>query len=1076
MNAFMAYQAFPCIPNAYHVQWAFDYLLAQYQPYAQTCTVKSWPEVLDYFCNTQTSPGRSWTIYNYHSKKEVLRYQAPKIKKYWDDLCVDHTLVAYVGKSELRPKEKIMANAPRLISPDDIENVMSAYRLFGAFHEEMIRNWEVLKVRIGFVDVFRGWDRFTRQFEGHFPLVFGDAHGWDKHFCWFAIYLTHRFFVTLLRLEGDDIQRAWNLMLHSIFSYSVAPDGTVWRQTGSRKSGEWVTSLFNSIYHEFIVVSYYHMMGFTADQIRSFPYAIMGDDNVLSHCVPEYFSYWASTFGEDFDATSKCAWKREDISFLGRTGCMYKTICVPRPLYQDRIKPALYWTDAPDKSLLTTCISRVSSIRVFSRYDPEHYSLCTKIYELLFKYAKDRGCLDDWYNSNFTTRQIDALYLGEEGALDKDITPLNDAVRAIHLYATPQSSKTMPSNRSRNKSRNAARKRRGGPRAIRKLRPNSSRSRLGRIPRRPARRLRARNRVPGLAHESGHNRYGENSRLKVEEISSSKLARVFPSQSDLKKVADKAANEQVTKMLSQAAKDVPDDDGMWAYGESEVKAHGGKMSPLQIFASAMKGKDKIGNKYAKMILNLLPFANNPKAPAPVMTICNGLGTRAVTMPGLAMARPFRVSMKAQPKLDTDRFGVTHLVHQDPLPTLIVPASTEVGKELLRVDLNPQIGPWCSQMGQYEKYRFRSVTVSYMPMVATTTAGAFAGVYEYDVDDLIAEGNGQATLERIRAHANAAVTDVWTPQHWTFKPIDNSWYYTSPYCHEKRLSTQAVFRLFAAANFANELPAALMSVTYHIEFKIPEIVSWGVGSVDAFCGKAYPPTSLETTTSSTGVTTSLGDTQNFSVTDWLSRQDQYYTDDRFQTSGAPYSAPVTNYVKMWGVMTIPSTVANTTTRTCMNFPPGAWQIIAKVPQVDSFGVNGSYAGSDGGTLRTDDKFAVSTGGHTYLTSVVQSDGFHPTPNLSDIADGYWIPDGYQINTTGLWTTAHFIAVIPTSRGIPAGITDSGTLAATIKEMQSRIDELDDEVSDLVEEEDVKRDPVVEVKYKGTKMPPMTPTVN
>lgn len=97
------------------------------------------------------------------------------------------------------------------------------------------------------------------------------------------------------------------------------------------------------------------------------------------------------------------------------------------------------------------------------------------------------------------------------------------------------------------------------------------------------------------------------------------------------------------------------------------------------------------------------------------------------------------------------------------------------------DLNPAC--WnssrlCLLAKAYEKYRFNSFTVKYVPRVSTNTSGLVAISADFDPDDELPQGEGGLTTAAQHAVFAQGTAFQSFSAHWRRDPADQQWYFAS----------------------------------------------------------------------------------------------------------------------------------------------------------------------------------------------------------------------------------------------------------------------------------------------------------
>lgn len=273
-------------------------------------------------------------------------------------------------------------------------------------------------------------------------------------------------------------------------------------------------------------------------------------------------------------------------------------------------------------------------------------------------------------------------------------------------------------------------------------------------------------------------------------------------------------------------------------GEMISKYSKKKWTWSELLSDIVGKAGEYGKKFKEIFSSFVPMGLGPNQPFRTLSLATNKPGKAVQVAKLGVeqvgiASPFTITSPGAPVMTSSPGGTYHLLHGDFLQPLVVPAGTKMGDIVFELDLDPYMGRWLAAMANFERYKIRKVAVTYNPMCPTTTSGSLAGVFEFDVDNMIPAGNSDSTMQLVMAHQTASIVDIWTPHSWIFEPEDPAeWYYVVPGGHEPRLEKQGKFRLFAGADFDAILKAALLTVTYHIEFKVAELNSGPLGSYDS----------------------------------------------------------------------------------------------------------------------------------------------------------------------------------------------------------------------------------------------------
>lgn len=216
-------------------------------------------------------------------------------------------------------------------------------------------------------------------------------------------------------------------------------------------------------------------------------------------------------------------------------------------------------------------------------------------------------------------------------------------------------------------------------------------------------------------------------------------------------------------------------------------------------------------------------------------------TRTMLLPSehvaqMGLANSFKMDGMARPLIRTTKNGYS-FIHSGLLTDVEIPADTVRGDLLYRIDISPLMETWLSSMANFEKYRFKHVFITYKPTCSATEQGGLAGVFEWDVDNPLSSGNGEDTIKDVMAHQSAHMSNVWSPAtyHFCNSEEPNEEWFVDPGSREKRFTTQGVFSLYAASDFA-ALSAGQLCVAYEVELLVPEVRSTTHGTHQIYTGK------------------------------------------------------------------------------------------------------------------------------------------------------------------------------------------------------------------------------------------------
>jgi hypothetical protein len=263
-----------------------------------------------------------------------------------------------------------------------------------------------------------------------------------------------------------------------------------------------------------------------------------------------------------------------------------------------------------------------------------------------------------------------------------------------------------------------------------------------------------------------------------------------------------------------------------------------KLSGWQKFLAGLKKALGIGAKIAQFALPFFGATSANGTPGKLIT-CSKTGARCMQMPGAVLATPLSMAGMANPIMTQTKFGY-EFIHSGLITEVQIPVGTQKGDLLYRLDLSPAtLEPWLSKMSNFEKYRFKNVFISYKPTCAATETGGIVGFFEWDPDLPLTLNQGEDSVADSMAHQSAMLTSVWSPATFHYNNAeepDEEWF-VDPAGREKRLTTQGIFTLVAASDFASALSAGQLLVAYEIEFMIPEVRSAVDGTWVTYYGKS-----------------------------------------------------------------------------------------------------------------------------------------------------------------------------------------------------------------------------------------------
>jgi hypothetical protein len=251
-----------------------------------------------------------------------------------------------------------------------------------------------------------------------------------------------------------------------------------------------------------------------------------------------------------------------------------------------------------------------------------------------------------------------------------------------------------------------------------------------------------------------------------------------------------------------------------------------KKSGWQKFLDGLKKALGIGSKLAEFVLPLIGKPGIDGSLGPVLSCTHSCASRIGTTGMVGLAQPLKEPGMARPVISTTSRGYS-FIHSGIIGEVSIPGSTKRGDQLLRVDLTPStLETWLSAMANFEKYRFKNIVVTYVPMCAATEPGAVCGFFEWDVDNPLSVGQGEDSLKDAMAHYSSMLSGVWSPFtcHFNSKEEPTEEWYVGSAGVERRLATQGTFTLIAASDFDDALEAGQLMVAYEIEFFIPEVRS------------------------------------------------------------------------------------------------------------------------------------------------------------------------------------------------------------------------------------------------------------
>lgn len=376
-------------------------------------------ETLDVFKSGYlTSPGLPFTDV-YHSKQHLVEAKPEVMKTYWDNKCTSLILWKYFPKEELRTKQKLEEKSVRSVCVPSFPLIYAQCRFFFNLLSWIVNHVNDTPIKIGFCEYFGNWHRFVQKLK--MPCIFMDAHGWDKSVSPFYTDLVYFVLAQLMSLEGDDLIRLRNVANQCVNSTCLSPFGYYYNVIGSRKTGEFLTALGNSMVHCILIYAFMLKSGYSRAECLNYDFAIVGDDSVLPQLHPTNLKKFLGECGFRFDLTG-IADRPEDVEFLGRRGARYQQWVVPIPINRDRLIDSLCWTTAANDELESVAISKCASLRIYAYFSD--FNLIDKFWVELEQKLIYEASKKLYLAYNFTKHDFLALYMGAESIQNPNLLKL----------------------------------------------------------------------------------------------------------------------------------------------------------------------------------------------------------------------------------------------------------------------------------------------------------------------------------------------------------------------------------------------------------------------------------------------------------------------------------------------------------------------------------------------------------------------------------------------------------------------------------------------------------------------------
>jgi len=275
---------------------AMDYMYNKYRPYADSCP-ETYEEELQF--NMKSSCGhyfkakygfkRTSQIFESISAIEDLRsfYSSPEYPTLWQS----------AAKEEMLPMDKIIENMPRTFIIPDKRLQYLCMRLLQSQHElflELANHPDFVQAS-GLNFYKGGFDKIMRQFYGFLYIFAGDASKWDsslKRVIFSRVIIPIRALLfkpplsDATRLftarERENFREQFENRLREMYAdmvcaYIVLPNGQVIATFGGMKSGWFLTSDDNTLYHEYVMVSIAIMLAVIINVSK-----LMSDDHLAA--------------------------------------------------------------------------------------------------------------------------------------------------------------------------------------------------------------------------------------------------------------------------------------------------------------------------------------------------------------------------------------------------------------------------------------------------------------------------------------------------------------------------------------------------------------------------------------------------------------------------------------------------------------------------------------------------------------------------------------------------------------------------------------------------------------------------
>lgn len=188
-------------------------------------------------------------------------------------------------KVEILPYEKSL-NKVRIICGSPVEHFLIGARLYTQFNKKLVANYLSTPSVVGFVASHGGWYRLYQ----HLPTLCenSDASRFDKSISPKLLKMVYMLRERLSSYNEYESKVHWWYFEHLVKRRSITSHGLVYRVHGGNGSGQYNTTIDNTLAHIIALAYAAYMSGMTYKQFKAMRSYVYGDD-YIGGALPSLF-------------------------------------------------------------------------------------------------------------------------------------------------------------------------------------------------------------------------------------------------------------------------------------------------------------------------------------------------------------------------------------------------------------------------------------------------------------------------------------------------------------------------------------------------------------------------------------------------------------------------------------------------------------------------------------------------------------------------------------------------------------------------------------------------------------------